>query len=129
MSPAFVRLTGLAILSVVTACAAPVPSSSAAEASSQSRSPVLARGITRDEAVEIARTALRAAGEDWDVVFAEAGPLARVTPEWQASEWGASLSGDLRVWRVVMVAGELSAEVVIDSAHGSVYGSVIGIAN
>jgi hypothetical protein len=124
-----VRLTGLAMLFVVTACAAPVPSSSAAETSSQSRSPVPTGGITRDEAVEIARTALREAGEDWDVVFAEAGPLERVRPDWQASEWGASLPGDLRVWRVVMVAGELSAEVVIDSADGSVYGSVIGIAN
>lgn len=86
-------------------------------------------GITRDEAVEVAHTALREAGQDWDVVLAEAGPLERVRPDWKASEWGGSLPAHLRVWRVVMVAGELSAEVIIDSTNGSVYGSVIGIAN
>ncbi|MDX6532307.1 MAG: hypothetical protein QOF68_51 [Gaiellales bacterium] len=31
--------------------------------------------------------------------------------------------------RVVMVLGELSAEVVIDSVDGSVYSSTMGIAN
>ncbi len=79
--------------------------------------------------MDVARTALRVTGEDWDVVLAEAGPLARVKPDWQASEWGGSLPADLHVWRVVMAAGELSAEVVIDATDGSVYGSVIGIAN
>ena len=128
MSPAIVRLTGAAIL-VLTACAAPVPTSSAVEASTPSRATASTGGITRDEAVEVARTALMEAGEDWELVLAEAGPLERVIPDWQTSEWGANLAGDLRVWRVVMVAGELSAEVVIDSTDGFVHASVIGIAN
>ena len=129
MRPAIARLTGLVILLVVVACTAPAPSSPAAATSTPSRSAASTGGITRDEAVEVARTALRTAGEDWDVVLAEAGPLERVRPDWHAAEWGGSLTADLRVWRVVMVAGELSAEVVVDSTNGSVYDSVIGIAN
>ena len=127
MSPAIVRLTGLAMLIVVTACAAPSPSSSAAETSTPSRSPAPPAGITVDEAVAAARAAVRGSGADWVVVLAEARPLARVRPDWQASEWGGDLPADLRVWRVLMVAGSRSAEVVIDSIDGSVYDSVITI--
>ena len=79
--------------------------------------------------MEVARSALREVGQDWDLVLAEAGPLERVKPDWQASEWSGSLAGDRRVWRVVMVAGDLSAEVLIDSTDGSLHGSVTGIAN
>lgn len=79
--------------------------------------------------MEVARVALREVGEVWDVVAAQAGPLERLRPDWRASEWGGGLAGDLEVWRVVMVAGDLSAEVVIDSTDGSVYSSVVGIAN
>ena len=82
-----------------------------------------------DDAVEVARAAMREASEDWRVVLAEAGPIGRIRPGWQDYEWGRGLSADLSVWRVVMVDGELSAEVVIDRMDGSVYGSVIGIAN
>jgi hypothetical protein len=92
------------------------------------RSPA-ADGVSRNEAVDIARDALRGAGDDWDVVLAEARPLRQVSPGWQELEWGRGLSADLPVWRVVMVVGELSAEVVIDFVDGSVYSSTMGIAN
>ena len=118
------RLTGLAILLLLTACAAPVQSYAP-----PSLSPASTGGISRDEALDAARDALREAGEDWDVVLTEAGPLERVMPGWQDSEWGRDLSGDLSVWRVVMAAGDLTGEVVIDSRDGSVYGTVIGVAN
>ena len=79
--------------------------------------------------MEVARSAMQEAGEGWDVVLAEAGPLERIRPGWQDYDWGRGLSADLSVWRVVMVAGELTAEVLIDHMDGSVYGSVVGIAN
>lgn len=44
-------------------------------------------------------------------------------------EWGQALPGGPPVWRVVMVAGDLSAEVILDFTDGSVYSSTAGIAN
>jgi hypothetical protein len=112
---------------VLAACAAPTLSS-ATPAPAPSRASTTER-ISRDQAVAVARDALQEAGEDWDVVLADAGQLGEVRPGWEEYEWAQGLSADLPVWRVVMVAGELSAEVVIDSGDGSVYGSIIGIAN
>ena len=117
---------GLALVLILSGCAAPALQSSAP---ASSPSPALTHGISRNEAVDLARDALRRAGEDWDVVLAEAGPLRQVSPGWEELEWGRGLSADRPVWRVVMVAGELSAEVVIDSVDGSVYSSIMGIAN
>lgn len=77
----------------------------------------------------MARDALRQAGAHWDLTLAEAGPLGQIMPGWDDHEWGQGLSADLAVWRVVMVAGDLTAEVVIDFGDGSVYSSIIGIAN
>ena len=76
-----------------------------------------------------AREALRQAGVDWDVVLAQSGPLGQVRPGWDEQEWGRRLSADAPVWRVVLAADELSAEVVIDFMDGSVYSSIMGIAN
>lgn len=77
----------------------------------------------------VARDALREAGEDWVVVLAEAGSLAHVSPEWAEQQWGQGLSADLPVWRVVLAANELRAEVVIDRIEGSVYAATMGVAN
>ncbi len=82
-----------------------------------------------NEAVDLARDALRPAGEDWDVVLAQAGPLGRVMPTWEGHDWGRALGADRPVWRVVMASGELNAEIVIDFVNGSVHGSTIGIAD
>ena len=76
-----------------------------------------------------AREALRQAGVDWDVVLAQSGPLGQVRLGWDEQEWGRRLSADVPVWRVVMAADELSAVVVIDFVDGSVYSSIMGIAN
>jgi hypothetical protein len=104
---AFVRSTGLAVVLILTGCAAPALQSSALVSSSPSAS---TDGISRNEAVDVARDALRQAGVDWDVVLAEAGPLGQVRPGWEEAEWGHGLAADMPVWRVVMAAGELSAE-------------------
>ena len=115
------RSIGLALLVILSGCAAPAPRSSAASSSS----PEPTDGISRNEAVEVASDALPPVGEDWDVVLAEAGPLGRVSPGWEEPEWGRGLSADQPVWRVVMVAGEMTAEVILDFLDGSVYGSVM----
>ncbi len=79
--------------------------------------------------MDVARAALREAGEDWDVVSAGSGPLEQVMPDWRVHEWGRELGADLLVWRVVMVSDELSGEALIEVIDRSTYGSVIGIAN
>jgi hypothetical protein len=117
---------GLAIVLILSGCAAPTVRSSA---HASPRSSASTDGISRNEAVDLARDALRGAGQDWDIVLAEAGPLGQVSPGWAELDWGRGLSADRQVWRVVTVAGELSAEVVIDFVDGSVYSSTMGIAN
>ena len=92
-------------------------------------SPAATGGITRDQAVGLARVALRQAGVDWEVMEAEAGPLGQVRPGRDQHEWGRGLAADLEVWRVVVTAGDLSGEVVIDATDGAVYSSIMGIAN
>jgi len=120
------RSIGVSMVLVLTGCAAPeVNESAPAPAASRAA----ADGISRSEAVDVARDALQGTEEEWDVVLAEAGPLGQVRPGWEDSEWGRDLSADIRVWRVVLVAGELSAEVVLDQVDGLVYSSIIGIAN
>lgn len=42
---------------------------------------------------------------------------------------GRAASMQTPAWRVVMVSGEASGEVLIDFVNGSAYGSVVGIAN
>lgn len=120
---------GLALVLILSGCAAPALPSSERVSAASSPSPASTDGISRNEAVAVAREALRPAGEDWDVVLAKAGPLGQVRPGWEELEWGRGLSADRPVWRVVMVAGELSAEVVIDFVDGSVHSSIMGIAN
>jgi len=79
--------------------------------------------------LDVAREALREVGDDWRVVRVESGALERIMPRWREYEWGRGLAADLPVWHVVMVAGEINGEVLIDFVDGSVYGSVVGIAN
>ena len=101
------------------AAATPGPSPSAA----------VPHEISRAEAIEIARAALRQLGDDWVVLSARAGPLREARPNWRDYEWGQALPGDLRVWSVTMAAGDVSAQVLVDPADGTVRGSVAGIAN
>ncbi len=122
-------------LVILCGCAAPGLESSPRPSTGSTASPAPAArtappdGISRDEAVDIARDELGQIGEDWNVVLAETGPIGRVRPGWQDEEWGQRLAGDVPVWRVAMEAGELSAEVIIDLMDGSVYSSILGIAN
>ena len=120
------RSIGLSVVLVLVGCAAPAPPESLPASAASSAA---ADGISRTEAVDVARDALQGVDEDWDVVLAEAGPLGQVRPGWEESEWGRDLPADIRVWRVVLVAGELSAEVVLDQVDGLVYSSIVGIAN
>jgi hypothetical protein len=124
----FMRLTGLTLSVVLAACASSDSTSTDGSISSPT-TPGPSAAISRDEAIEVAFEVLSEAREDWDVVLAEAGLLAQVKPDWEEYEWGRGLPPDLPVWRVVMEAGDLSAEVVLDSIDGSLHGSVIGIAN
>lgn len=134
------RLFAWALLLVLAGCAATAPQSaptsaatapqsSAATPDDVSPSPASTPAISREEAVDVARSALREAGEDWDVVSAESGPLEQMMPEWEDQEWASGLAADLAVWRVVMESGDLSAEVLLDYLDGSVYHSVLGVAN
>ena len=68
-------------------------------------------------------------GEEWQVGAATAGRLEQVVPEFEIYEWARDLPTDLRVWRVGLTSGELSALVVTDFFDGRVYGVVVGIAN
>lgn len=87
-----------------------------------------AAGISREDAVDAALDALEDTAK-WEVAVAEAGPLGEVRPGWEDTEWGRGLPAALLVWRVFLVSGDLSAEVVIDFVDGSVYGWTQGIAN
>jgi hypothetical protein len=120
-----------AIALIVTSCALQGAASRVPTSPEPSRatSPASPGEISRDQAIARGREALREAGEEWHVVRAQSGQLASVRPGWEEVEWGLGLSGDLRVWRLVMTAGSLSAEVIIDATDGKVYGSVIGIAD
>jgi len=124
-----VRLLGVVLALVLAACAAPAPDSPTPAPASVSPSPASTPGISRDDAVDVAREALREVGDDWRVVRVESGALERIMPRWREYEWGRGLAADLPVWHVVMVAGEINGEVLIDFVDGSVYGSVVGIAN
>jgi len=97
----------------------------------QSASPPVAApdGISREEAVDAALEAVGPLGGDWTVTQAQLGAIGRIRPGWHEEEWGQELAGDLPVWRVALVADELSADVIIDSEDGSVYSSIVGIAN
>ncbi len=68
-------------------------------------------------------------GEEWQVDAVTAGPLRQVVPEFESYEWARDLPADLRVWRVGLESGDLSALVVTDFMDGRVYGVVVGIAN
>jgi hypothetical protein len=106
------------------------PSENAAEPTAGPTSfpdPALADGVSGDEAVQIARDAL--VDEPWVVVGLTAGSLGELRPDWGDYEWGRALSADLRVWRVSLRSGELTAQAVIDAADGSVYTAIQGIAN
>ena len=140
LAPAM-RSIGLALLVLLSGCAAqaPEPSTPAVPASATSTASAPASPsasasrslgpISRDEAVDLARRAVRETGANWQVVLARAGPLGEVRPRWEDLESWQDLSADLPVWRVVLAAGDLSAEVLIDSRNGSVYSTVVGIAN
>jgi hypothetical protein len=124
-----VRSLSVVLALVLTGCAQPALESRGASSAGPSAQLGSAAEISRDEAVGRARDALREASQSWSVVLAEAGPLEEVRPGWEAYDWGRSLAGSVRVWRVVMSADGLSAEVLIDASAGAVYGSVIGVAD
>lgn len=87
-------------------------------------------GISRTDAIEAARDAASdVLAEEWQVDAVTAGPLGQVVPDLEHHEWARDLPTDLRVWRVGLVSGDLSALVVTDFIDGSVYGVVVGIAN
>jgi hypothetical protein len=67
--------------------------------------------------------------EEWQVGTVAAGRLGQIVPEMEHYDWARDLPPDLRVWRVGLVSGDLSALVVTDFTDGSVYGVVVGIAN
>jgi hypothetical protein len=121
-----VRSIGLLLILALAGCGQPT------QVSSAPASPVVVPsrgGLAKEQAIDVAREALREVGEDWALVAAESGVLAEITPGWAEEEWARGLSPELLVWRVVLAAGELSAEVVIDAANATVYRSVVGIAN
>lgn len=76
-------------------------------------------GISRQEAMEIAREALPA--EEWEELFANAGPVGQYN-QWGGFEWAADLPADLWVWTVSVSRGGGAVEVVIDFVDGRVYG-------
>ena len=118
----------LLLVVMVSACAAPPPGS----VPTQSASPAAVAspdGLSREEAVDAALEAVGPLAEDWTVTEAQVGAIGRIRPGWQDEEWGQELPGDLPVWRVALAAGELGAEVIIDVADGTVYSSIVGIAN
>lgn len=85
-------------------------------------------GISRATAVDAALDALQDTAE-WEVAVAEAGPIGQIRPGWEDAEWGRGLPADLLLWRVFLVSGDASAEVIIDFVDGSVYGLSQGIVN
>jgi hypothetical protein len=115
------RLIGLFIVLILAGCAGPEPPDSTAGASLPT--------ISRSDAIDISRGQLQDVGEAWEVVLVEAGPLGQVRPGWEAYASGNDLDAELRVWRVVLENGGLSAEVVLDFVDGSVYSVTQGIAN
>ena len=119
----------LAVVLIITACAAPAPESPASTPTESAVSSAPADELSRDEALDVAREALQAMGEEWEVERAQAGPLGRVRPGWEELQGGHDLSADLKVWRVVLSSGSLGAEVLIGLGDGEVYSSVGGIAN
>ena len=94
-----------------------------------SASPASSAGISRDDAIEIAREAVSAMATEWQVSAVTAGPLEQAVPEFESYEWARDLPTDLPVWRVALTSGELSALVVTDFMDGRVYGVVAGIAD
>jgi uncharacterized lipoprotein YmbA len=106
------RLIGLFIVLILAGCGGPEPPVSTAGASLPT--------ISRSDAIAISRVQLQDVGEAWEVVLAEAGPLGQVRPGWEEYGWGQDLDAELRVWLVVLVNGELSAEVVLGFVDGSV---------
>ena len=119
----------LAVVLIITACAAPAPESPASTPTESAVSSAPADELSRDEALDVAREALQAMGEEWEVERNQAGPLGRVRPGWEELQGGHDLSADLKVWRVVLSSGSLGAEVLIGLGDGEVYSSVGGIAN
>ena len=113
---------------MVTGCAALPPEYVQAQLGSPSALAPL-DGISREEAVDAALEAVAPLGGGWTVTQAQVGAIGRIRPGWQEEEWGQELPADLPVWRVALVAGELGAEVILDVADGSVYSSIVGIAN
>ena len=121
----------LAIAMFASSCATPEHSepglSSRPSPSPSTASSEAPREISQEEAIEAARDALREAGDDWDLVSTEHGELEAVRPGWEETPWGHDLTGELRVWILVMRSGDLSAEVVLDATDASLYGSTIGV--
>ena len=78
-------------------------------------------GISEDEALQAAREVVPDP-EEWELVYATAGPLGRVEPAWESYPWAEDLSPDLWVWRVFLVRGDMGAIVIMDFADGSVHG-------
>ena len=113
---------------MLSGCAAPPPESAHPQSASPAAAPP-SDGISREEAVDAALEAVDPLGGDWTVTQAQVGAIGRIRPGWHEEEWGQELPGDLPVWRVALVAGELGAEVIIDFTDGSVYNSTAGIAN
>ncbi len=112
------------LLAGCAALAEPEPSAPTAAPSAPSKE------TSRDDAIELARNAASdVVGEEWQVDEVTAGPLGQVVPELERYDWARDLPTDLRVWRVGLVSGNLSALVVTDFVDGSVYGVVVGIAN
>jgi hypothetical protein len=92
--------------------------------------PARSEAISREDAIEVARDAASdVVAEEWQIDAVTAGPLGQVVPDLEHHEWARDLPTDLRVWRVGLVSGDLSALVVTDFIDGSVYGVVVGIAN
>ena len=118
----------LLLLVMMSACAAP-PAASLPPQSASAAAVAPPDGISREEAVDAALEAVGPLGEDWTVTQAQVGAIGGIRPGWRDEEWGQELLGDLPMWRVALAAGELGAEVIIDFADGSVYSSIVGIAN
>jgi hypothetical protein len=119
-------IIAMACLLLAGCATAPEPEPSAPTASP----PAPSEGISRADAIEAAREAAsQMVAEEWQIGAVTAGRLGQVVPEFENYEWARDLPTDLRVWRVGLVSGELSALVVTDFVDGSVYGVVVGIAN